>query len=80
MEDTTRARPFQSIEQGTCELTETEVASTGLPWVATKSSAYALKLSVYYFYEFPECVKIELLILLPSLGALFLTLVCLIRL
>jgi len=42
MEDTSKTRPFESVEQGPCEVIETEATNTELTCLCTRSSVYIL--------------------------------------
>jgi hypothetical protein len=57
MEDTRRTWPSESTEQSSCELTETEAASSWPTGVCTRLSTYILWLLVLWFYGIPECVN-----------------------
>lgn len=76
MEDTRRIRASESTEQGAYELTEMETANTGPTRVFTKSFEDISELSSLVFLQDSSVYKWLTLIIVPSLGALFVLFFC----
>lgn len=80
LEDTEKARPINQHEQNTHELRETSETSTGCAWVCTRPFVSRLWIPAQCFSGFPECANEWAFGSCAWSWALFLLLVCFVKL